>query len=248
MKGITNFFEEMGRLFLLLIDTIGWIFRPPLYGRLIFAQMEEVGINSMMVVSITGTFTGMILALQTYTSFQRFGAESILGGVVALSVTRELGPVLTALMVAGRAGSAMAAEIGTMRVTEQIDALTTMATNPVKYLIVPRFLAGLVMLPILTIYTDALGILGGYLVSVYLFGTNPTVYIQNTFTMLHISDITNGLIKAGVFGMSLTIIACYCGFYSEGGAEGVGRATNRSVVFASLSILILDFFLGKILF
>jgi len=240
--------EESGRIMILFTQTLGWIFRPPLQGREILKQMEEVGVRSFPVVVITSAFTGMVLALQSYTGFKRFNAESMVGTVVALSVTRELGPVLTGLMVSGRVGSAMAAELGTMRVTEQIDALYTLATNPIKYLIVPRFLAAMIMLPILVVFADVIGILGGYLVSVKLLGTNPTLYIRRTWQLLELNDIYTGLLKALCFGMIVAMIGCYEGFSAEGGAEGVGRATTKAVVLSSLLILISNYFITAFLF
>jgi phospholipid/cholesterol/gamma-HCH transport system permease protein len=240
--------EESGRIMILFTQTLGWIFRPPLQGREILKQMEEVGVRSFPVVVITSAFTGMVLALQSYTGFKRFNAESMVGTVVALSVTRELGPVLTGLMVSGRVGSAMAAELGTMRVTEQIDALYTLATNPIKYLIVPRFLAAMIMLPILVVFADVIGIFGGYLVSVKLLGTNPTLYIRRTWQLLELNDIYTGLLKALCFGMIVAMIGCYEGFSAEGGAEGVGRATTKAVVLSSLLILISNYFITAFLF
>jgi phospholipid/cholesterol/gamma-HCH transport system permease protein len=233
---------------ILFSKTLSWTFRPPLQAREIIKQMEEVGVRSFPVVIITAAFTGMVLALQSHTGFKRFGAETMVGTVVALSVTRELGPVLTGLMVSGRVGSAMAAELGTMRVTEQIDALYTLATNPIKYLIVPRFLAALIMLPVLVIFADVIGILGGYLVSVLLLGANPTLYIRRTWNYLEFNDLYSGLLKALVFGMIIAIISCYQGFSAEGGAEGVGRATTKAVVISSLTILISNYFITAILF
>jgi phospholipid/cholesterol/gamma-HCH transport system permease protein len=223
--------------------TLTWTFRPPLDIRNLLKQMEEVGIKSVPVVLITGAFTGMVLALQSYTGFRRFNAEAFVGTVVALSMTRELGPVLSGLMVSGRVGSAMAAELGTMQVTEQIDALYTLATNPIKYLIVPRFLASVIIMPILTVFADVVGILGGYLVSVKLLGSNPTIYLRRTFDYLDLEDIYIGLLKSLVFGMIIAIIGCYQGFHTEGGAEGVGKATTRAVVMSSLLILIANYFI-----
>jgi phospholipid/cholesterol/gamma-HCH transport system permease protein len=243
-----HFVEEAGRIMVLFGQTMGWIFRPPLEGREILKQMEEVGVRSFPVVIITAAFTGMVLALQSFTGFKRFGAESMVGTIVALSMTRELGPVLTGLMVSGRVGSAMAAELGTMRVTEQIDALYTLATNPIKYLIVPRFLATLIMLPILVIFADIIGILGGYLVSVQILRTNPTLYFQRTWDFLELNDLYSGLIKALFFGMIIATISCYQGFSTQGGAEGVGQATTKAVVASSLTILISNYFITAILF
>ncbi len=210
--------------------------------------MQEIGINSVPVVLITAVFTGMVLALQTFTGFKRFGAESLVGSVVALSMTREMGPVLTGLIVAGRAGAAMAAELGTMRVTEQIDALETLATKPVKYLIVPRFLSGLFMLPSLTILADIIGILGGYAVAVGLFRLNSVLYWKRTWDVMETGDIYHGLVKAAFFGAAISLISCYKGFYTSGGAEGVGKATTGAVVISFMTILISDYFLSAWLF
>ncbi len=243
-----RFLRESGRIAILFGQTIVLIFRPPLDAREAFRQMEEIGVRSIPVVVITAGFTGMVLALQSFTGFKRFHAETLVGTVVALSMTRELGPVLTGLMVSGRVGSAMAAELGTMRVTEQIDALYTLATNPVKYLIVPRFLASLIMVPILVVFADIIGIMGGYFVSVKVLGTNPTIYVRRTWDYLELNDIYSGLLKACVFGMIIATISCYEGFYTEGGAEGVGKATTKAVVLSCLLILISNYFITALLF
>ncbi len=239
---------EVGRIFLLLSSVLKRIVKPPFEIRNIIKQMLEVGVNSLPVVLITAVFTGMVLALQSYTGFKRFGAERLVGSVVALSMTRELGPVLTALIVTGRAGAAMAAELGTMKVTEQIDALETLATNPVKYLVVPRFLAGMIMLPALTVVTDIIGILGGYFVTVVLLGSSAKSYLRTTWTYLQMEDIYIGLTKACFFGAAFALISCYKGFYTEGGAEGVGKATTGAVVISSMIILISDYFMSAWLF
>ena len=240
--------EEMGKIFLLFISVLAWMVRPPLKLRNIFKQMEFVGVKSIFVVVLTGTFTGMVLALQGYHGFRMFSAESLVGSTVALSMTRELGPVLTSLMVTARAGSAMAAELGTMRVTEQIDALYVMAVNPVKHLIVPRVIAGVLMVPVLTVVSDFVGILGGYFVGVHLLGINSGVFIKNITRLVTLEDIYNGLIKAACFGLILSLIGCYKGFNTSGGAEGVGRATTEAVVLASITILVSDYFLTAIMF
>ncbi len=242
------FVEEMGRVTTLLIQSLRWAVYPPLGLRNIFKQMEEVGVNSIPVVLITALSTGMVLALQSYNGFRRFNAESLVGTVVSLSMTRELGPVLTGLIVAGRAGAAMAAELGTMKVTEQIDALMTMAVNPVKYLIVPRVLAGLMMLPILTVFADVVGVGGGYFVAVNLLDVNPVVYMRRTYDYLELDDIFGGLLKAAVFGMIIATISCYKGFNTQGGAEGVGKATTGAVVISSMLILITDYYMTAMLF
>ncbi len=239
---------EVGRIFLLLSSVLKRIAKPPFEVRNIIKQMLEVGVNSLPVVLITAVFTGMVLALQSYTGFKRFGAERLVGSVVALSMTRELGPVLTALIVTGRAGAAMAAELGTMRVTEQIDALETLATNPVKYLVVPRFLSGMIMLPALTVVTDIIGILGGYFVTVVLLGASSKSYLRTTWTYIQMEDIYIGLTKACFFGAAFTLISCYKGFYTEGGAAGVGKATTGAVVISSMIILISDYFMSAWLF
>jgi phospholipid/cholesterol/gamma-HCH transport system permease protein len=247
-KTVIRFAETLGKILILLSVTIRQMIIPPYEIRNTFKQMLEIGVRSLPVVLITAIFTGMVFALQTFTGFKRFGAEALVGTVVALSMTRELGPVLTGLIVAGRAGAAMAAELGTMRVTEQIDALETLATNPVKYLIVPRFIAGSIMLPALSIVADITGITGGYFVTVGLFNTSPIVYWNRTWDYLEMSDIYNGLIKSAFFGASIALISCYKGFYTRGGAEGVGKATTGAVVLSSMTILISDYFLSAWLF
>lgn len=241
-------FEETGLWFRMLVRTILWTFRPPFEGIEWLRQMVRVGVDSIPVVFLTTMFTGMVMALQTYNGFHRVHAENFVGSVVALAMLRELSPVLVALMVTGRVGSSMAAEIGTMRVTEQLDALEALATDPVQYLFVPRVIAGIVMLPLLTILGDALGVGGGYLVGVKLMGANPVVYEQNTYQFLQMNDVWSGLIKSAVFGLILTLTGCVRGYYTKGGAEGVGRATTAAVVSASLIILLSDFFLTKLLF
>jgi len=245
---ILRFLEESGRVMILFLKTVHFIFRPPLDLRNLLKQVEYVGIKSIPVVLITGGFTGMVLALQSYTGFKRFNAEAFVGTVVALSMTRELGPVLSGLMVSGRVGSAMAAELGTMQVTEQIDALYTLAINPIKYLVVPRFLASLIVMPILTAFADVLGILGGYLISVLLLGSNPTIYLRRTYDYLDLEDVYFGLLKACIFGMIIATIGCYQGINARGGAEGVGKATTNAVVISSLLILVANYFVTALLF
>ncbi len=240
--------KSLGQITLFFLSAVTWAIRPPFRVRNIFKQMEFVGVNSLFVVLLTGAFTGMVLALQTYHGFRLFSAESLVGSTVALSMTRELGPVLTALMITGRAGSAMAAELGTMRVTEQIDALYTMATNPIHYLVVPRIIAGILMTPVLTIVSDFVGIVGGYFVGVGLLDINSGIYMKKMLDILELDDIFNGLIKAACFGLILSLVGCYKGFYTTGGAEGVGKATTEAVVLASVSILISDYFLTAAMF
>ncbi len=240
--------EEVGRTFLFLVEAVRTLFTARPRIREIFRQMEFVGVRSVSVVVLTGTFTGMVLALQSYYGFRKFGAEGLVGTTVALSMARELGPVLTSLMVTARAGSAMAAELGTMRVTEQIDALTVMAVDPVGYLVIPRILASFVMLPILCVVSDFVGVVGGYFVGVKLLGINQGVYVENTVKYVEWGDVMNGLVKAACFGLILAAISCYKGFYASGGAQGVGRATTEAVVLSSVMILVSDYFLTAIMF
>ena len=247
-RSAVGLIEEMGLMLLLFGEACLWFVRPPVRFRLFFKQMEFIGVGSLFVVLLTGLFTGMVLALQTYHAFRMFSAESLVGATVALSMTRELGPVITALMVTGRAGSAIAAEIGTMRVTEQIDALDVMAINPVQYLVVPRLVAGVIMLPLLTAISDFVGVVGGYMVGVNLLGINAGLFMNKIYEYVELEDIYNGLTKAAVFGLILTLVGCYKGFYTRGGAEGVGRATTQSVVLASIMILMGDYVLTALMF
>jgi phospholipid/cholesterol/gamma-HCH transport system permease protein len=240
--------REMGQVLILLLKASMWMTLPPYRVKEIVKQMEFVGVKSIFVVVLTGLFAGMVLALQSHHGFRLFGAETLVGSTVALAMTRELGPVLTALMVNGRAGSAMAAELGTMRVTEQIDALYVMAANPIKYLIVPRIIAGIIMLPILTTVSDFLGILGSYFVGVILLNINSGMFVANILKFLELEDIFHGLTKSIFFGLILTHVGCYKGFYTEGGAEGVGKATTEAVVLSSVLILIGDYILTSLMF
>jgi phospholipid/cholesterol/gamma-HCH transport system permease protein len=208
----------------------------------------DIGFFSLPVVALTALFTGMVLALQSYTGFSRFGAESAIASVVVLSVTRELGPVLAGLMVSGRAGAAMAAELGTMRVTDQIDALSTLSTEPMKYLVAPRLLAGMIALPLLVALADILGVAGGYLVATRKLGFSSGIYLSSTFANLQVQDVVSGLIKAAVFGFVIALMGCFNGYRSKGGAQGVGTATTAAVVSASILILALDYVLTQVLF
>ncbi len=245
---VASIFRDMGGLGLLFFQTCFLAFRRPLRIRSIFKQMEFIGVDSVLVVVLTGAFTGAVLALQSYYGFRKFQAEGLVGATVALSMTRELGPILTSLMVTGRAGSAMAAELGSMRVTEQIDALIVMALNPIKYLVVPRVLASFIMLPILTVISDFIGIVGGYLIGVKLLGINEGAFINKMIKYLDLEDIYVGLVKAAVFGIILSVISCYKGFYTRGGAEGIGRSTTEAVVLSSVTILMADYIMTSILF
>jgi phospholipid/cholesterol/gamma-HCH transport system permease protein len=242
------FLGASGRLAIFTLTAVSHCFRGPIYLRLVGKQMIDIGYYSLPVVGLTAIFTGMVLALQTHTGFSRFGAESAMATVVVLSVTRELGPVIAALMVAGRIGAAIAAEIGTMRVTDQIDALSTLSTNPFKYLVVPRIFAGLVTVPMLVIVADIIGVFGGYIVATYKFGFNPATYLHNTADNLTANDILSGLIKAGVFGFIVALMGCYHGYHSRGGAQGVGAATTYAVVSGSVMVLLFDYILTSVLF
>ncbi len=208
----------------------------------------EVGFYSLPVVGLTAIFTGAVLALQSYSGFSRFNAESSIATVVVLSITRELGPVLAGLMVAGRVGAAMAAEIGTMKVTEQIDALVTLSTNPFRYLVAPRLWAGLITLPLLVLIADIIGVMGGYMVSIHKLGFNPSSYLKSTFDFLEFRDVYSGLVKASVFGFIITLMGCYHGYSSNRGAQGVGRATTAAVVSASVMILLSNYIITELFF
>lgn len=246
-RTLPRFFEEAGKLIILLIKTMGLMVRPPFRLKLLFKQMEFVGVQSTFIVALTGTFTGMVFALQSSYAFKLLNAEALIAPAVGLSLTRELAPVLTGLMVTGRVGSAMAAELGTMRVTEQIDALFTMAVDPIKYLVVPRVLAGIIMVPLLAVLFNFVGNLGSYFVGVTMLELNPERYISDIIYMVDLQDLYHGLIKAGFFGLLITLIGCSRGFYTTGGAEGVGRAATQAVVLSSVLILVSDYFLTSVL-
>lgn len=244
------FFEQLGEVSSLFLQTLGNLFRKPWEKRIFLQQLEEVGVRSLPVVSLTATFGGLVFGLQTYIGFHRYigpGSEAYGGPVISLGLTKEFIPILVGLMVTGRVGSAMAAEIGTMKITEQIDALFSLGASPVQYLVVPRVLASLIMLPCLTLYGDIIGIAGGFFYNVVLMQVNRVIYVRNTLLYLQLWDIFSGLIKAAFFGVVIAIVGCWQGLRAEGGAEGVGKATTRTVVIASISILILNFLLSKAL-
>lgn len=245
---IIHFLFSVGRLGIFLGQACIGALQRPFYGHQILEQFLHIGYFSLPVVGLTAIFSGMVLALQSYTGFSRFSAEGAVATVVVLSMTRELGPVLAGLMVAGRMGASMAAEIGTMRVTEQIDALTTLSTNPIKYLVVPRLLAGFLMLPVLVFVADIIGVMGGYMVAVYKLGANPSNYLHQTIHYLEFQDVFSGLLKAAVFGIIISLMGCYHGYYADRGAEGVGRATTNAVVSASILILVMNYALTALLF
>jgi phospholipid/cholesterol/gamma-HCH transport system permease protein len=237
----TSNLAKFGRVMIFTGNSLAACVTPPFYPRLILRQFLQIGYYSLPVVGLTAIFSGAVLALQSYSGFSRFNAESSVATVVVLSITRELGPVLAGLMVAGRVGASMAAEIGTMKVTEQIDALRTLSINPFKYLIAPRVIAGILMLPLLVLVADVIGVMGGYLVSVYSLGFSPGPYMSSTFKFLETVDVISGLVKAGFFGLVIATMGCYFGYKSGGGAEGVGIATTNAVVSASISILLLNY-------
>lgn len=245
---VLKFTQATGQFAWFTMLAVSHIFRPPFYWRNLIKQFWEVGYYSLPVVGLTAVFTGMVLVLQSYTGFSRFNAESAIASVVVLSITRELGPVIGSLMVAGRIGAAFAAEIGTMKVTEQVDALRTLSTSPFKYLIAPRLIAGVLMLPLLVLVADIIGVFGGYLVAVYKLGFNPNSYLQGTWDFMQNMDVVSGLVKASVFGFIITLMGCYHGYHAGKGAEGVGVATTNAVVSASILILLSDYLLTGVFF
>jgi len=256
---LENFLAVIGRVFIAFLRHTGKLsvftgisiyhmLTPPYYWRSIGRQMLEIGYYSLPVVGLTTLFTGMVLALQSHSGFARFSAEGAVATVVVISITRELAPVLAGLMVGGRIGAAMSAELGTMRVTEQIDALTTLSTNPFKYLIAPRLLAATLMLPLLVLVGDIIGVFGGYLIGTYKLGFNPANYIQRTWEYLEVMDVVSGLVKAGAFGFLIALMGCYNGYNSRGGAMGVGQATRNAVVSASILILTFNYLITELFF
>jgi len=244
---ILNTCNSMGCFVLFLIKACKTCITTRLKIKKLFAYMNGIGVESINIVVLTGAFTGMVFALQTYIGFQRVGGEQFLGAVVALGIIRELGPVLTGLMITGRAGSAIAAEIGTMNITEQLDALRTLRINTHQYLVVPRILAGIIIVPCMTIIAMMCGILGGYVIAVHVLQLSPEDYMNSIKGFVELSDVTGGLIKAAAFGLILTWVGTYKGFYTHGGARGVGIATTQSVVLSSIMILISNYFLTKLL-
>ena len=242
---ISNYF---GAFTIFLFDALKTLFTTKLKLNKVLVQMDRIGVNSFVIVVLTGTFAGAVLALQSYIGLHRFGTEEFIGPLVALSMTREIGPVFTGLMVTGRAGSAIAAELGTMRITEQIDALITLLINPFQYLVVPRIVASTIILPFLTVFCMIFGIIGGYLVSVYVLGLNGEQYLSEIRKYTELSDITGGLIKAAVFGLILSWVGSFKGYTTRGGARGVGLSTTQSVVIGSIIILVANYFLAALLF
>jgi phospholipid/cholesterol/gamma-HCH transport system permease protein len=237
----------MGHMFVFLVNAVVLVFVPPFKFRVLLRQMRFFGNKSLVVILLTGAFTGMVLALQVFYTLRKFGSEALLGPAIALSLVRELGPVLSALMITGRAGSALTAEIGIMRITEQIDALISMALNPVRYLIVPNVVAAILVFPLLTAIFDVIGIYGGYVVAVELLGLSPGTYFSQMHNFVEMEDIRIGIYKSISFGVIVTWVCSYKGFYTSYGAEGVSRSTTEAVVMSSVLILIWDYFLGSIM-
>ena len=247
-RAVLSALREAGALAIFAAAAVSHLFRPPFFGRNLLRAFIEIGYFSLPVVALTATFTGMVLALQSYTGFSRFGAEGAVANLVVLSVTRELGPVLAGLMVAGRIGAAFAAEIGTMRVTDQIDALTTLSTNPMKYLVAPRLLAATLAMPLLVVVANILAVMGGTIVATMKLDFSFHTYMAATLNALHTDDVVSGLAKAAVFGFVIALMGTYCGYNSKGGAQGVGSATTTAVVSSSILILALDYVLTEAFF
>ena len=247
-KSTLDLCQVFGKISLFVISTFTHIIRPPFYWRELLSSIFNIGYLSLPVVGLTALFTGAALALQIYSGGARFNAESVVPSIVAIGMVRELGPVLGGLMVAGRVSASIAAEIGTMKVTEQIDALTTLSTNPMKYLTVPRVLAATLSLPILVAIGDIIGIMGGYLVAINRLDFNSATYLNNTLSFLEGADIMSGLIKASVFGFIVAIMGCFHGMNSDRGAQGVGKATTNAVVSASVLILTTNYLLTELFF
>ncbi len=244
---ILYFIQQTGKLFILLLRSLSNVIKPPLRIKQTVEQMHSIGVNATFVVALTSLFAGMVEALEIYYGFHKFGAENMIGYTVAVTLGREVSPVLAALMVAARSVSAMAAEIGTMKVTEQIDALRSMAVDPIHYLATPRIVATTIMTPVLVILSNIAGNIGGYFVSTDVFGINSVAYIKNIQIYLSMHDLTYGLIKGAVFGLLISTIGCFMGFETTGGAKGVGKSTTKAVVVACVVILITDYFLTAIM-
>jgi phospholipid/cholesterol/gamma-HCH transport system permease protein len=246
-QGVLDFLTEVGHVTSLAGNIILWALRPPFRWKLLLEQAEFIGVGSLFIVLLTGLFAGLVFALQSSIAFAKFNAESLVGATVVISLCRELGPVLTGLMVTGRAGSAIATELGTMRVTEQIDALETMAINPVQYLAVPRVLAMIIVMPMLTLLFDYVGFIGAFIVSVYQAGINEGTFMGRIYQIVDVTDLVGGLFKSAVFGGVIGLVACFKGSTAKGGSQGVGLAATSTVVTCSVAILVIDYFLTTIL-
>jgi phospholipid/cholesterol/gamma-HCH transport system permease protein len=246
-QGVIDFFIEIGDTAMLAIDAGRWALRPPLRWNLVLQQCEFIGVGSLFIVLLTGLFAGLVFALQSSFAFAKFNAESLVGATVVISLCRELAPVLTALMVTGRAGSAIATELGTMKVTEQIDALSTMAVSPIQYLVVPRVVAMTIVMPLLCMLFNMVGFFGAFVISVYQAGINQGTFMGRIHQIVDLTDLTGGLFKAAVFGFAIALIACFKGMHASGGSRGVGIAATRTVVSGSVIILVLDYVLTSLL-
>ena len=247
-RTVLDIIRTAGRVALFAAVALSHVIRPPFYWRILWGTLVEIGYFSLPVVALTALFSGGVIALQSYTGFAQYHAQNAIAGIVILAVTRELGPVLAGLMVAGRVGAAMSAEIGTMRVTDQIDALSTLSTNPMKYLVTPRLVAGMLALPFLVLVADILGVLGGFTVCVMKLDFSASAYIAATVASLKVMDVTVGLVKAAIFGFLIALMGCYHGYNSRGGAQGVGAATTAAVVAASILLLTFDYLLTDVFF
>jgi phospholipid/cholesterol/gamma-HCH transport system permease protein len=246
--GVVSLVEEVGRVLILLGRTLLWLFRPPFRVEEFLRQLDFIGVQSVLLITFTGAFTGMVSALQGYNGMHRYGAESMVGATVALALSRELGPVLAALMVVSRVGSAITAELGSMRNTQQIDALSSMAVEPIQYLVVPRIVAATLVLPVLALIFSFSGMVGAFMVSVRNLGIDDGTLMAGVRYYLDLHDVTHGMLKSVVFGLIISLLACYHGFYATGGARGVGNATTRAVVISSVLILVSDYAMTALMF
>jgi phospholipid/cholesterol/gamma-HCH transport system permease protein len=238
-----NIVQEAGGMMIFLLEGLSLAFVPPFRPRRVLEEVYQIGVKSTLIVMLTGAFTGMVMALQGYYTLKQYGSEGALGSVVALGLIREMGPVFTGIMVSARAGSAVTAEIGIMRITEQLDALDTMAVNPIQYVVMPKLLAGVIAMPLLTAIFDVVGILGGYLVGVMLLGVSSGAYFASMKQSVVAMDVHGGIVKSLVFGLTIILVACYKGYHTGAGAEGVSRATNQTVVLSAVLVLAWDYVL-----
>ena len=248
MTNLIKFIEHTGGLSILFLEALFSLIKSPPKIKHILKYMEDIGVGAAPLIAITGFFTGGVLVVETYPTFHRFNAEYLIGALVSISLARELSPVLVSLLITARSGSSIAANIGTMRITEQIDALEVMAVDPIRYLITPRLIAGLIMVPLLTLLSYASGILGGYFVGTVLYDINPYLYFEKMKDFTELYDIVGGLYKSAGFSVIIVMISCYFGYIAKGGAEGVGKATTTAVVVASVLTLIVDYFLTELIF
>ncbi|MFH1130105.1 MAG: ABC transporter permease [Pseudomonadota bacterium] len=242
-----RFLQGLGEMVLLLGRASMWAVRPPYRFSLVLQAMEFIGVGSLSIILLVSVFVGGVFGLQSVEAFRMFSADGYVGTAVALTLTREIAPVITALMVAGRAGSAIATEIGSMRITEQIDALATLAVNPVQYLVVPRLIASTIMMPVLTMVFNVAGMFGAYAFAIWIKNVDPGIFVHNIKWFTDVDDVAMGLIKAVVFGLTVALVGCHQGYNAKGGAKGVGLATMRTVVISSVAVLVLDFIVTDVL-